>query len=105
MSCGNGLPLVAVDTDAVHTSILGGFFQSAITGLATGAEDNICAILEGLSSGGSTPLGVGEGDIQTTGVVSGDNADIGIDVASTGFITFLKGHHGGDQVSTENGSN
>ena len=75
VSLGNGLPLVSINTDAVQASIASNFDQGAVTGLATGTEDNIRAVLDRLGSGGGTPLRVGEGYIQATGMVGGDDVD------------------------------
>ncbi|MCJ7658869.1 MAG: hypothetical protein MUO67_06940, partial [Anaerolineales bacterium] len=76
----HGLPLVGVDADAELTLVASGLDQSTVSGLAAGAEDDVRVLVYRLFGSGGTPLWIGEGDIQTTGMVSGDHFDIWIDV-------------------------
>ena len=100
---GDGVPLVIVDADAVQASIASDFDQSAVAGLAASAEDHVRTVVNGLLGSCGAPFGVGEGHIQTTGVVGGDDVDVGIDVLGAGFITFLEGHDRGNQVGAKDG--
>ena len=80
MCCGNSFPLIAVNTDAEQACLRSYFLECAITGFTAGTKDHIRAIIDGLLGGGGTPFGIGEGHIQTTGVVGGNQVDIRIDI-------------------------
>lgn len=101
MSLRHSAPLVGVHTDAVHARITRRFDNGAITGLAASAKDHICTLRNRLFCGGGAPLRIGEGDIQTTGVIGGQELDVRVDVQSAGFIAFLEAHHRGNQIRAQ----
>ena len=108
MGLWHGLPLVGVHADAERlTALAGDLDERAVARLATGAEDDVGAVVERLAGRRGAELRVGEGDVEPAGVVRGDHVDLRVDVLRPVLEALLEGddrrhlvgaEHGGDGV-------
>ena len=109
MGGGDGIPLVGVDADAEY-GFAGAFgscnlLEGAVAGDASGAEDDVSALVEGLFGCGGAPLGIDEGLRDFAGMVGRDDVDVRVHGPGTGDVALVKGDDGGHEIGAEDGGN